>query len=163
MTQSALLPENNEKPPKAVTMSAFITLAEKVRRGGSGKLILQIEVMAICCESIYCLSHRITSLECLLSFILRDSPCLQEPSQPSQEPSSSRDDMQSLRATGPMGLRQGRGIWAGAPGQSRGSQDSTHMSFRLLQKGRCPQERSRSSYRLVSLRREKMWSLLFHL
>lgn len=34
MTQSALLPEHTEKPQKAVTMSAFITLAEKARKGG---------------------------------------------------------------------------------------------------------------------------------
>lgn len=33
MTQSALLPEHTEKPQKSVTMSAFITLAEK---GGGG-------------------------------------------------------------------------------------------------------------------------------
>ena len=110
MTQSALVPEHTEKPQKAVTMSAFTTLAEKARReGGNGKLILQIGVMAIYYESYYCLSHRITSLESLLSFVLRDSLCPREPSQPSQAPSTSGGDTQTPRGTAPVGLRQGKG------------------------------------------------------
>lgn len=39
MTQGTLLPEHSEKPQKAVTMSAFITLRRQ-GRGGNGKLIL---------------------------------------------------------------------------------------------------------------------------
>lgn len=78
--------------------------------------------MAIYYESFYCLSHHITSLESLLSFMLRDSPCPREPSQLSQALSSSRGDVQTLRLTAPMGLRQRGGVWAGAPAQPRSSQ-----------------------------------------
>lgn len=126
MTQSALVPEHTEKPQKAVTMSAFITLAEKARReGGNGKLILQIEVMAIYYESYYCLSHRITSLESLLSFVLRDSPCPRDPSQPSQAPSASGGDTQT-----PQGLLH--------PSSAQELADLARVSHRL-QRGRWPQ------------------------
>lgn len=65
-------------------MSAFIILAEKERKVENGKLILQIEVMAIYYESFYCLSHHITSLEYPLNFMLRDSLCPWEPFYPTR-------------------------------------------------------------------------------
>lgn len=42
---------------------------------GDGYVVLQIRVMAIYYESFYCLSHHITSLQSMLSFMLRESPC----------------------------------------------------------------------------------------
>lgn len=126
-------------------MSAFITLAEKARReGGNGKLILHIEVMAIYYESYYCLSHRITSLESLLSFVLRDSPCPREPSQPSQAPSASGGDTQTPQGTAPVGLRQRKGGRAGPPAQPRSSQPLLMCPTGCFKGVGGPRERSRS-------------------
>lgn len=67
-------------------MSVFMMVAEKLDGGvgGDGKVILQIGVMAIYYESLYCLSHHITSLQFMLSFTLRESPWLGSLSSPAR-------------------------------------------------------------------------------
>lgn len=121
-------------------MSAFITLAEKARReGGNGKLILHIEVMAIYYESYYCLSHRITSLESLLSFVLRDSPCPREPSQPSQAPSASGGDTQTPPRDCSRRAQTGEGGPSRTPSSAQELAALADVSHRLLQRGRWPQ------------------------
>lgn len=71
------------------------------------------KVTAIYSESFYCLSHCITLLESLLSFMLRDSPWPWEPSHPSQAQNVSGGDMQTLGRTVPVGLSQGSGVRQG--------------------------------------------------